>query len=565
MTMEELVIAVRVTAEDAEAAVESLRAGFAQLGRTGQSELAAVQKQATALSRALQSTQALRQQVSHWKELTTQVKRAGGSWDDLSGEVKAFARQMGVADGDIDGVMRSLTGLESRMDGAMQGGVLAVEGLLSTLNALRAQIVSIPQAEITADNSQALSAIDAAIAAVNVLLALLGQAGIKAGGTQAVSRGGGGGGGRSSRSDAEDAARAAEEAAREAERAQEEAYRSELERIEHRRHMGQITAQEEIAELARVKREYAKTAEQIMDIDERIYDARQALREQEAGKLTTLGDALVTALEGRYEEQRRIEQQRITESIAAWQTWSDETCAAIQKQLDALDEQEQAADRQKTREENLRKIASLEQAILYENDEYNRAQLQRQLALAQAAWEKVQSDWARADERDALTGQMQAIRDQADEQIKKLEEESTRIDSVYDELVKGQSLAAEAQKLLMESTQDDLLSLLSTYAPEYEATGRTLGEKLYEGFAAAFGDIGAWFDGLDAQFEQLVARAQEAAFGNAGAIRAAGDDRAQVGAAPVIQQTVNFNQPVESAADVTRRMQQVSEELAGMI
>ena len=447
----------------------------------------------------------------------------------------------------------------------MQGGVLAVEGLLSTLNALRAQIVSIPQAEITADNSQALSAIDAAIAAVNVLLALLGQAGIKAGGTQAVSRGGGGGGGRSSRSDAEDAARAAEEAAREAERAQEEAYRSELERIEHRRHMGQITAQEEIAELARVKREYAKTAEQIMDIDERIYDARQALREQEAGKLTTLGDTLVTALEGRYEEQRRIEQQRITESIAAWQTWSDETCAAIQKQLDALDEQEQAADRQKTREENLRKIASLEQAILYENDEYNRAQLKRQLALAQAAWEKVQSDWARADERDALTGQMQAIRDQADEQIRKLEEESTRIDSVYDELVKGQSLAAEAQKLLMESTQDDLLSLLSTYAPEYEATGRTLGEKLYEGFAAAFGDIGAWFDGLDAQFEQLVARAQEAAFGNAGAIRAAGDDRAQVGAAPVIQQTVNFNQPVESAADVTRRMQQVSEELAGMI
>ena len=564
MTMEELVIAVRVTAEDAEAAVESLRAGFAQLGRTGQSELAAVQKQAAALSRALQSTSALRQQVSGWKELTTQVKRAGGSWDDLSGEVKAFARQMGVADGDIDGVMRSLTGLESRMDGAMQGGVLAVEGLLSTLNALRAQIVSIPQAEITADNSQALSAIDAAIAAVNVLLALLGQAGIKAGGGQAVSSGGGGGG-RSSRSDAEDAARAAEEAARAAERAQEEAYRSELERIEHRRHMGQITAQEEIAELARVKREYAKTAEQIMDIDERIHDARQALREQETEKLTTLGDALATALEGRYEEQRRIEQQRITESIAAWQTWSDETCAAIQKQLDALDAQEQAEDRQKTREENLRKLASLEQAILYENDEYNRAQLQKQLALAQAAWEKVQADWARADERDALTGQMQAIRDQADEQIRKLEEESTRIDSVYDELVKGQSLAAEAQKLLMESTQDDLLSLLSTYAPEYEATGRTLGEKLYEGFAAAFGDISAWFDGLDAQFEQMVARAQAAAFAGTGAIKAAGDDRAQVGAAPVIQQTVNFNQPVESAADVTRRMQQVSEELAGMI
>ena len=111
MTMEELVIAVRVTAEDAEAAIESLCGGFSQLGRSGEAGLAAVQKQATALSRTLQSTSAVRRQVSAYRDLTAQVKRAGGSWDDLSGEVKAFARQMGVADGDIDGVMRSLTGL----------------------------------------------------------------------------------------------------------------------------------------------------------------------------------------------------------------------------------------------------------------------------------------------------------------------------------------------------------------------------------------------------------------------------------------------------------------------
>lgn len=276
---------------------------------------------------------------------------------------------------------------------------------------------------------------------------------------------GGGGGGRSLRSDAEEAARAAQEAERAAEQAQEEAYQSEIERIEHRRHLGQLTAKEEIAELTRVKREYAKTAGQIMDIDERIYDARQALREAEAGKITTLNDAIVEALENRYEEQRRIEQQRISASIAAWETWSDETCAAIQRQIDALDEQEQAEDRQQTREENLRRIAALEQAIAYENDDYNLAQLQKQLTQAQAAWEKVQSDWARADERAALNAQMQAIRDQAEAEIDRLEAESARIDSVYDGLIEGQSLAAEAQKLLMESTQDDLLSLLTAYAP----------------------------------------------------------------------------------------------------
>ena len=558
MTMEELVIAVRVTAEDAEAAVDSLRAGFTQLSQTGEAGLAAVQRQATKLAGALQSTAALRQQIAAYKQLAAQVQRAGGTWESLTDEVKAFARQMGVADGDIGGVTRSLSGLEAQMDGSMRGGELAMQGVLGMLSAMRAQILSIPQAEITADNTQALSAINAAIAAVNVLLSLLGQAGVSAGSAQTVSRGGGGGGRSSAAQDAEDAAR-------EIERAQEEAYRSELARIEHRRHMGELTAKEEIAALERVKREYARTAEQIMDIDERICDARMALREAEQDKLTTLGDALVTALENRYEEQRRIEQQRISDSIAAWQTWSDETCAAIERQLAALDEQEKAEDRQKTREENLRKLASLEQAIVYENDAYNRAQLQKQLAQAQAAWKQLQADWARADERDALNGQLQAIRDQADAQIAGLEKESARIDSVYDELVKGQSLAAEAQKLLMESTQDDLLSLLSGYAPAYAATGRTLGEKLYEGFMAAFGDVSAWFSGLDAQFEQLAQRAQEAAFGRTETIQADGANRAQTGVAPVIQQTVNFYQPVESATDVTRRMQQVSEELAGMI
>ena len=559
MTMEELVIAVQVTAEDAQASIDALREGFAQLRRAGETGLSAVQKQASSLARTLQSTTSVKRQVSAYRELAAQVRRTGGSWSDLSGEVKDFARRLGVADGDIDGVIAGLSGMEAQLDGTMQGGVAAMQGLLGVLETVRARMTSIPEAEITADSSQAVGAINAAIAAVNVLLALMGQAGV-APVSAAGGRGGGGGGGRSGGSDYD-----AEAAAREAERAQEEAYRSEIERIEHRRHMGQLTAREEIAQLERVRREYAKTAEQIMDIDERIYDARHALRESEAEKITTLGDAVTQALESRYEEQRRIEQQRISDSIASWETWGDETCAAIQRQLNALDEQEQSEDRQRMREEHLRKIAALEQAIVYENDAYNRAQLQRQLEQAKQDYEKVLSGWAREDERAALEAQMQAVRDQAQEQIDALEKESERIDSVYDELVKGQSLAAEAQKLLMESTQEDLLSLLVSYAPDYEATGRTLGERLYAGFAAAMGDITAWFSGLDAQFEQLAERAQQAAFGSAGALKASGEDRAQVSGAPVIQQTVNFNQPVESPSDVTRRMQQVSEALADML
>jgi len=554
MTMEELVIAIRVTAEDAEENLEAITEGLRQIGEAGGSGVSRVQKQMSSLMKEMKNTSALRQQVSSYRDLARQVKSTGGSWEDLSGEVRGFAKNLGVADGDLDGLIAGLGGLEGRLDTALAGGAEDLRGMIGELEAMRAQLLAIPQAEITADNTQALSAINVAIAAASALLALFGQTGIVSG----TAKSGGGGGGGGSRRNAE------AEAAQAAQQAQEDAYRAEVERIEHRRRLGQMTAREEIEELERVRREYAQTAEQIMDIDERIYEARKALRENEAEKITTLHDSMVTALENRYEEQRQIEQKRIADSISAWNAWSDETCAAIQRQIDALDEQAQAEDREKTQAEHLRKIAGLEQAMLYETDAYNRDQLSRQLEQAKEAYLQVQRDWAREDQRSALEAQMQAVQNQAQEEIDRLSGESERIDAVYDQMVSSASLAMEAQKLLMSGAQQDILSMLAQYAPDYEATGRSLGEKLYDGLVSALGDISAWFAQFDMQFEQMAARVQDAAFARTGQLQLSGMEKAQ-GTSPTIVQTVNFNQPVESPADVARRMQQVSEELAGMM
>lgn len=514
-----------------------------------------LKSEAVNAGKKLENALTFREEIRSMKSLAKGAKDAGGGWDDLTDEIKTFAKGLGVAEGDIDGAIAALEKMEAQTGMNAEAMVNDLEGTLSTLENLRAELMSIPPAELTADNSQALESINQAIALINFFLSLAGKAGIAVGDGATKKRGGGGGGGK--KDDGAEAARAAEQA-------QEEAYRAELERIEHRRRLNQITAQEEIRELERVKREYAKTAEQIMDIDERIYDARQALRDEEEGKITSAYDAIVEALENRYEEQREIEQRRISDSIEAWEKWSDETCAAIQKQIDALEEQAQAEDREKTRAENLRKIAKLEQALIYETDEYNQDQLKKQIQQAKEAWDEVQADWDREDRRDALENQMQAVQNQAQAEIDKLEEESERIDSVYDSMLEGASLAAEAQKLLMQSTQEDILQLLANYAPDYEATGRTLGEKIYDGFKAAFGDVSAFFEQIDAQFEAMTDKAQQVAFGKTANAQAAGETVANV-SSPTINQTVNFNQPVESPADVARRMQRVSEELAGMM
>ena len=347
----------------------------------------------------------------------------------------------------------------------------------------------------------------------------------------------------------------------EIERMQKDAYRFALMWIEQRRHTGALTAQEEIEELERVRREYAFTAEQIIGIERKIYDAKRALREGEESQITALHKSVADALAAQYEEQRSAEKSRIEASISAWQAWSDETCAAIRRQIEAMDEQAQAQERAKEEEEHLRSIDRLESALVYERDDYNRLQLQRQLDKAREDWAQVQRDWAQEDERAQLDMQLEAAAARAQEEIKALQEESQRIDSVYDELIKEQSLAAQAQKTLMERSQEELLALLSAYAPDYEATGKTLGERLYAGFSQAFGDVSAWFDTFDALFEAIAEKAQAAAYQTSQSLVDQGQTRAR-GSAPAVYQTVNFNQPVESPADVARRMQQVSEELA---
>lgn len=347
----------------------------------------------------------------------------------------------------------------------------------------------------------------------------------------------------------------------EIERMQKDAYRFALSWIDQRRRIGVLTAQEEIAELERVRQAYAVTAEQIIDIERKLYDAKKALREGEEGQITSLYDSVTDALTAQYEAQRSAEKRRIEDSISAWQMWSDETCAAIRSQLDALDEQEKEQERAKTQEAYLRDMDRLQSAMTYERDDYNRLQLEKQLAAVEAAWANVQQEWAQEDERSALQVQMEAAQQRAQEAIESLRSESLRVDSVYNELLKEQSLAAEAQKTLMKSTQEELLNLLGAYAPDYEATGRSLGERLYEGFKQVFGDVSAWFEAFNRQFEAAAEQAQTAALGASQRLLVGGQAQASV-TAPTINQTVNFNQPVESAADVAWRMQQVSEELA---
>lgn len=522
--------------------------------KEAEKQTASFKKDYQKLAKELEDNRAQKKQISALKDQAKEAKKTGKSWDKLSDELKAFAKQNNITEGDVDGLISALGNMETSLDNAANAGIAEMQNLQAQLMAVKNAILSIPELVLSGDATPLIAEIDAAIEKIMELLALMAEAGIGPENTETRTGGSGGGGGDDSGGgggyDPDEAAK--------------DAYDEQIEALEHKRHLEKITAREEIEELERIKREYATTAELIMDIDERIYDARKELREEEAEKIDNYYDAILEALEERYEEQREAEQQRIEESIEAWERWSDETTAAIQAQIDALEEKEEAEERAEDEAEKLRRVQQLEASLPYERDEYNRQQILKQIEDAKADLQALYDEWAREDEKKALEDQMEAIRDQADAEIEKLEQESERIDSVYDKLTDGASLAAEAQKMLMDGNQKEILELISSYAPDYESTGKTLGEKLFDGFKAAFGDITDYFASVDAQFDAMVEKIQQAAFGNTQQIQQSGQGAANV-SSPTINQTVNFNQPVESAVDVAERMQEVSEELAAMM
>ena len=298
---------------------------------------------------------------------------------------------------------------------------------------------------------------------------------------------------RSAASSARRAAAAA--AARAAEEARREAVRRDYDMIAHKRHMSEITLEIELQMLEDIRKNHQLNAEEIMDWEEKIYDVKKEIRDRDAQSLDKLGDSMLDAVEARYQKMLDAEVERLDKNRQAWTEWRDESVKAIEDQIAALEELAKTEDREKQDQEELRRIAKIRQDIEFEQDEYNRMKLQQQLEQAIESREERLNRQAREDQREALRKDVEGIRERAEEELKLLDEEQKTIEEAYREQMKAAALRAEAEKLILTQSQEELLELLGEYAPEYNALGKTLGEKLVEGFEQKVGSIVDWFMG----------------------------------------------------------------------
>ena len=557
--------------EQAQAGATAGAAEYADAASDMARSLRGLESQARSLSGIQRHIDAYRDAKRAYDDARKSGQNVEKAFDGLSDAAKKLGVNVDKGSGSLEDMDDAAAAADKRVDALGEGVRREGAGIVSTLQgmlsqALRTEQALMIQAAMGVDVSQPLSAIQAVIALINTLLALMGRAGISAGGGGG-SRGGGGGGGRSSRED--DEAEAARRAAEEAERRRREALEADYRLIEHRRHMNEITFEEELAQLEALRGKHQMNAEEIMDWEEKVYDLQQEIRERDAESLDQLSDSVIDALENRYQAMLDGEIDRLEQSREAWQTWRDDSVRAVEDQIAALDQLATAQDREKQDAEELRKIEKLRQQIAYEQDDYNRAKLRQQLDQALESREERLARLELEDQKEALRAQIEQIEQAAESELSALDREQEAIEAAYADRMEEAALRAEAEKLILSQSQDELLSLLEQYAPDYDALGQTLGEKLLDGFARGAGDVAAWFEDFSARLAgaqaQMAALAQSAADTFYDGRRTAQAAQSPATPAVTVNQTVEFNQPVETPAQVARRMEEVNEALAMML
>lgn len=520
------------------------------------------EKSVQGLVRQLAELGRQREALNQLKNLSAQLKnceKGGEGYRKTLTQIQPVLKKAGISTENLgkgmEGLDDAVTSAEKSMGSAANGIAGKLEGVIRWAEQTKQSLTI--SGSVNVDTSPSIQALNGLIAVAQTALALLNALGLGGGTGKSVSRGGGGGGGNK-----------AEEAEKKAEEARKKAMQADYDRIEHRRHLNEISLEEELAGLEEIRRKHQMTAEEIMAWEEKVYDLKKEIRERDADSIDQLADGVVSALEKRYEAMRDAEIERLDKSREAWEQWRDDSVAAIEDQIAALDQLADTEDEEKKSAEELRKIEKLRREVEYEQDAYNRQKLQQQLDEAVASREERLRKLELKQQKEALQEEIEKIRDQASEKIKELDGEQDAIEKAYEKRLKAASLQAEAEKLLMTKSQDEIMDLLYEYVPEYDALGKSMGEKLLEGFQSKVGSIADWFRG----FNDQLARMQEEL---AGTMNAATDrfyesrrdtaGQSGAGGAPVVQQTVNFYEPVESPSQVARRMEDVNDQLGMMM
>lgn len=301
--------------------------------------------------------------------------------------------------------------------------------------------------------------------------------------------------------------------------------------------------------------EEAKTAYE--NYGDAIVATEEKIRESKITLVNDTVNRVKAALTKQYQEAQRAEEQAISDSIENLSRWekeskdrinsvydekikrvkesSEQAIKSIQDEIDAIDKLQKQEDKEDVDKKELKEISGLEEALLYEHDEFNKLEIKKKIDQLKQARDKRLRKQEQDDRKQALQNEIKDIQEATNEEVaiyeERRKEEIERIDMMaqyekenldnrmeeiknhYARRLDQANIQAEAEKMVMDNNQKEIIKLLRSYENDYEAVGQSLGDKFVDGFSEKIKGIQSTIDSLNWQIDQTRNEAVQAMVG----------------------------------------------------
>jgi hypothetical protein len=248
---------------------------------------------------------------------------------------------------------------------------------------------------------------------------------------------------------------------------------------------------------------YKDAAEKEIETCKKNADEQVKIAEAKKEKLTQFAEAISNALKTELEGQKAAAEKTINDELESMEKAYNKKTAdidkrtkakqsAIDKQIKALEEESTDTSRQDERDEANNNIYTLKQKQANTADIYEKEKYQIQIDKAQKELNKKESAWSVEDKKAELEQEKELLSEKADNEKKSLEEsydtkkkakekELKDTDAYYNKLLETDSLNAQTRYIMLNGSQQDLVTLLQSYNPQWQDAGQSLADSLLTG------------------------------------------------------------------------------------
>lgn len=263
---------------------------------------------------------------------------------------------------------------------------------------------------------------------------------------------------------------------------------------------------------------YQDAQKSYLEMGQKVVEQQQKIASDVTTNINNIYDKLKDSLKDYYTDMQKQDEDYWNNQITANNTWKENTLNNLQTvynaKKQALDDESTQEDIQNSDEDDAAKRAELNRQLAMHLGADKRKELQQELDDLNKTEDRRHEKEKLDAQKTALDRQYQADQDstnataQANEDKYKAQLEV--VDDYYTKKLKDTNIEAEAEKLIVDNNQKEIISLLESYGQSYEISGASLGDRLVSGLKNSLSVIPDMVSNITSQINSLTTTANTA-------------------------------------------------------